>query len=252
MSGKIVENGQTIIYTMHQTIGHLGIFVSGKVATKEHGEFVSAMELIDVMPPGLYEAVITEIDDSMENRELIQGRYLFRLEARTLNHVRELGGHDAADDQRFATVARVSEINLGLYRTLVAPMVRAAVNEPIAEALRATHPNRLRFAMFSDRNPLMQPVKALADTVRANRKPVVPGSPFFEMQHAALSWITSSLEMLNEFRDAMKEVIFLNTYGSPILPALVGLQEPAEKPRHIERGERGEYRKIESKLGASV
>ena len=33
---EIVANGQTIVYTMHQSIGHLGIFVSGKVATKEH------------------------------------------------------------------------------------------------------------------------------------------------------------------------------------------------------------------------
>ena len=233
---EIVENGQTIVYTMHQTIGHLGIFVSGKVATKEHGEFVSAMELIDVMPPGLYEAVITDIDETTENRELIQGRYLFRLEARTLNHIRALGGNDEADDQRFATVARVSEINLGLYRTLVAPTVRAAVNEPMAEAMRAMHPSRLRFAMFSDRNPLMQPIKALADTVRANRKPVSPGNPFLEMQEAASSWITSSLQMLNEFRDAMTEAVFLNTYGSPVLQALVGLQaEPTDKPRRIDR-----------------
>ena len=233
---EIVENGQTIVYTMHQTIGHLGIFVSGKVATKEHGEFVSAMELIDVIPPGLYEAVITDIDETTENRELIQGRYLFRLEARTLNHIRALGGNDEADDQRFATVARVSEINLGLYRTLIAPTVRAAVNEPVAEALRAMHPSRLRFAMFSDRNPLMQPVKALADTVRANRKPVDPGNPLLEMQEAASSWITSSLQILNEFRDSMTEAMFLNTYGSPVLQALVGLQaEPTAKPQRIDR-----------------
>ena len=233
---EIVENGQTIIYTMHQTIGHLGIFVSGKVATKEHGEFVSAMELIDVMPPGLYEAVITDVDETTANRELIQGRYLFRLEARTLDHIRALGGNDAEDDQRFATVARVSEINLGLYRTLIAPSVRAVVNGPAAEALRAMHPNRLRFAMFSDLNPLMQPVKALADTVRANRKPVDPGNPLLEMQAAASSWFTSSLQMMNEFRDVMTEAVFLNTYGSPVLQALVGLQaEPAERPRRIER-----------------
>ena len=31
--------------------------------------------------------------------------------------------------------------------------------------MRATHPNRLRFAVFSDQNPLMQPVKALAEAV---------------------------------------------------------------------------------------
>ena len=35
---EIVSNGQTIIYSIHQSIGHLGIFVSGKVAAKEHRE----------------------------------------------------------------------------------------------------------------------------------------------------------------------------------------------------------------------
>ena len=103
----------------------MGIFVSGKVATKEHGEFVSCMEMIDVLPPGLYEAVITEVDENTVNPDLVEGKYLFRLEARTLDDIRALGGNDAEDDMRFATVARVSEINLGLYDTFVAPAVRA-------------------------------------------------------------------------------------------------------------------------------
>ena len=33
---EIIANGQTIIYSLHQSIGHLGIFVSAKVARKEH------------------------------------------------------------------------------------------------------------------------------------------------------------------------------------------------------------------------
>jgi Protein of unknown function (DUF3141) len=41
---EIVAGGQTIIYSLHPSIGHLGIFVSGKVAAKEHNEFVSCME----------------------------------------------------------------------------------------------------------------------------------------------------------------------------------------------------------------
>ena len=44
---------------VHETVGHLGIFVSGGVATKEHEEFASNIDLIDVLPPGLYEAVMT-------------------------------------------------------------------------------------------------------------------------------------------------------------------------------------------------
>ena len=63
---EIVAAGQTIVYCLHQSIGHLGIFVSGKVATKEHGEFAQAMDLIDVMPPGLYEAVITGVDETVD------------------------------------------------------------------------------------------------------------------------------------------------------------------------------------------
>ena len=103
----IVANGQTIVYTLHQSIGHLGIFVSGKVATKEHGEFTSCMDMIDLMPPGLYETVITEVDANTANPELIHGRYLFRLEARRLADIRALGGNDAEDDLRFATGAAV-------------------------------------------------------------------------------------------------------------------------------------------------
>ena len=76
---EIVAAGQTIVYCLHQSIGHLGIFVSGKVATKEHGEFAQAMDLIDVMPPGLYEAVITGIDETVDNPELVRGDYLFTL-----------------------------------------------------------------------------------------------------------------------------------------------------------------------------
>src|SRR5262245_8539405 len=53
---EIRSYGQTIVYAIHETIGHLGIFVSGGVAKKEHGEFSSNIDLIDTLPPGLYEA----------------------------------------------------------------------------------------------------------------------------------------------------------------------------------------------------
>jgi pimeloyl-ACP methyl ester carboxylesterase len=228
---EIVENGQTIVYTMHQSIGHLGIFVSGKVATKEHGEFVSCMEMIDVLPPGLYEAVITEVDEQTVRPDLVQGKYLFRLEPRTLNDIRALGGNDAADDLRFATVARVSEINRGIYETAMAPAVRTPVTEQTAEALRAMHPNRLRFGMFSDRNPLMQPVKAVAESVRAARQPVGDDNPLLAMERAASAWITTCLQTYGALCDTITETAFMNTYGSPWLQALVGLGVEAAPPR---------------------
>src|SRR3954452_20890 len=169
---EIVAAGQTIVYCLHQSIGHLGIFVSGKVATKEHGEFAQSMDMIDLMPPGLYEAVITGVNESVENPELVRGDYLFTLEARAVEHIRSLVANSPDDDLRFAAVAKTSEINQGLYRTFASPPVRMAVTEQSAELARRLHPNRLRFEMFADQNPLMQPVAAWAELVRANRRPV--------------------------------------------------------------------------------
>lgn len=88
----LVANGQTIIYSVHADIGHLGIFVSGKIANKEYDKFASAMDMIDLMPPGLYEAVIEDVEHDAPNRQLIEGRYLLRLVPRRLEDIRALGG----------------------------------------------------------------------------------------------------------------------------------------------------------------
>ena len=51
---EIVANGQTIVYTLHQTIGHLGIFVSAMIGTLVHAEFALSMEMRILMPHGMY------------------------------------------------------------------------------------------------------------------------------------------------------------------------------------------------------
>ncbi|MBS0638322.1 MAG: DUF3141 domain-containing protein [Proteobacteria bacterium] len=226
---EIVANGQTIVYTLHQSIGHLGIFVSGKVATREHQEFASAMDMIDLAPPGLYEAVITDVGEDTENPELIQGRYLFRLEHRSLADIRALGNNDPEDQLRFATAARVSDANLALYQTTLAPLVRAATTAQSAEALRALHPARLRFDLFSDQNPLMQPVKLLAEQVRENRQPTPADNPLLAMERMASDWMVTCLNTAAAARDSIQEQVFLSTYGAPWLQALMGFGPDAVK-----------------------
>jgi hypothetical protein len=227
---EIELSGQTIVYTLHESVGHLGIFVSGKVASKEHDEFVSSMDMIDMMPPGLYEAVITEVDEDTRNPELVHGRYLFRLERRTLDDIRAFGGNSPEDDRRFATVARISDIGVSLYEALAAPAVRKMTNEVSAEMLRQLHPLRLRFTAFSDRNPASHGIKALAQQARAHRKPASPENPFLAAERSASSWISACLEAWGNLRDMATESLFLGVYGSPVLQAAVGLgpQAPAE------------------------
>ncbi|MBV8191098.1 MAG: DUF3141 domain-containing protein [Alphaproteobacteria bacterium] len=220
---EIVANGQTIVYTLHQTIGHLGIFVSGKVASREHAELASCMEMIDLMPPGLYEAVIEEVAGDTARADLIHGKYLMRLEARTLDDIRALGTNSEEDNKRFATVARLSEINLGLYRSVVQPMVKRMASDPAAAAMREMHPHRMRFSFFSDRNPWVAPVQGLAKQVRANRQPVAPDNPLLALEKVASTWISTCWEGYRQVRDAATEAVFLGTYGSPLLQAMVGL-----------------------------
>src|SRR5262249_51791357 len=146
-------HGQTIVYAIHESIGHLGIFVSASVAKKEHDEFTTNIDLIDVLPPGLYEAVLTPKDGSDPTAELVAGDYLVRFEARTLDDIRTLGGNSEEDERRFAAVARVSDINLGLYRTFLQPWVRGWANEGWAQWMRRLHPERVQYAAFSRLNP---------------------------------------------------------------------------------------------------
>jgi hypothetical protein len=233
---ELIANGQTIVYTLHESIGHLGIFVSGKVATKEDKELIQFMDMIDLLPPGLYEAVITEASGNIEGQGLINGRYQFSLKARTLGDIRALGGNDAADALRFATVRSVSEVNLGLYRTFASPIIKNFVTEQSASALRQLHPNRLRFGIFSDKNPFMAPIADWANTVRANRHQIASDNPLLRTEQTVSDWIVKSLDAFTDARDAMVEGIFMSTYGSPLLQALVGLRaDGAQSRRHVER-----------------
>src|ERR1044071_3037008 len=174
--------GQTIVYTVHESIGHLGIFVSSGVARKEYGEFSSNIDLIDTLPPGLYEAVFHANTTDVANPDLVSGEWVMRCESRTLDDIRALGGNDAADDRRFATAARASETNLALYRSFAQPIVRALVSPQMAEWFHRMHPLRLQYEMFADANPLMAQIEAAADRARAERKPVDAGNPILAAQ----------------------------------------------------------------------
>ena len=126
--------GQTIVYTIQEKVGHLGIFVSAGVARKEHDEFVSNIDLIDVLPTGLHEAVLTPKGEAVDNPDLVTGDWLMRCEARTLDDIRALGGNDLADERKFEAAAGVSEETFhAVYRT---PALQAALGVDTASKRR--------------------------------------------------------------------------------------------------------------------
>ena len=143
------------------------------------------------MPPGLYEAVITDVGEDTVNPELVDGNYLFRLEARTLDDIRALGGQrrprttSALPRPRAFPKSILASIEPSPNRWF-AP----SVTEPTAEAMRAdaSRPPAVR-RRFPTSNPLMRAGQAACGAVRANRKPVGRTIRCSRMEQAASDWI---------------------------------------------------------------
>ena len=223
--------GQTIVYTVHETVGHLGIFVSGSVAKKEHGEFSSNIDLIDTLPPGLYEATFEQANKTTSSSDGVTGNWIMRCEARTLEDLRELGGNDAADERRFAAAARVSEINLSFYRTFIQPFVRPFTSNAASDWMTTLHPLRMQYEAFSNANPLMASVASTADRTRKDRRPVAEDNAFLAVQEKASEQIVAALDKWQEITELWAEQIFMSVYGSPLLQAAVGVDPADTKPQ---------------------
>ena len=153
-----------------------------------------------------------------------------RCEARTLDDIRALGGNDAADDRRFATVARMSEINLALYRTFAQPFVRAIATAPMAEWMHRLHPMRLQYELMSDANPFAAMLAPLAGWMREHRKPASADNPFLAVQENLSRQIVSALDAFRDLRDGMSEAMFLAFYGSPAVQAWFGIDPSSTEP----------------------
>lgn len=242
---EIRAGGQTIVYCLHEKVGHLGIFVSAKVAGREHSEIISAIDMIDILPPGLYEAKIEDTHPEMPSFELIEGRYLIKFEMRTIDDILALG--DGREHERaFEVVKRVSEINQGLYDTFVSPAVKAMSNEFTARWSRMLQPDRMQRYMFSDMNPMMWPVKFLAGMIRDSRKQVSSDNPFLQLESKISGQITEMLDAYRDLRDAWCESLFKLMYESPWLAASVGLPGKIEQRKGPRPDDwlRGEFKRL--------
>lgn len=227
----LIANGQSIIYSLHESVGHLGIFVSSKIAGREYDEFTGAMDMLDAMPPGLYEALIDEAGEDTANRDLVKGGHVLRLVPRTLDDIRKLGSNSPEDELKFAAVDRVSTINRRLYENYLGPYVRSITPPAFGEWSRKMHPNRVRFGIFSDENPAMRLVEQAARQVREQRQPADAANPFVAAEQNMAATIGATLAAFGRARDAMTEEVFHLTYGSPFLQALVGLDPNGEFDR---------------------
>ena len=221
----IRATGQTIVYCLDHKIGHLALFVSSKVGAEQDEEFVQMMDIIDCLPPGLYEMIITPRPADMAAGCCVTGHWMSRFEARSLDDVRVLGRNSPEDDRAFAAVVKLSEINLSIYRTFMQPFVRAVTNHQTADMAQALNPLRLSYTLYADENPWMKGVKMLAKSVVATRKPVTADNPFLALQTQISDQIVAALDSYRVARDRLSEQMFFGFYGSTFIQALLGINK---------------------------
>jgi pimeloyl-ACP methyl ester carboxylesterase len=195
------KHGQRIIYLLHGDIGHLGIFVSGAVALREHRAMIENLERMRKMPPGLYEMKIVretgETDPAKDQFEVA-------FEERKVEDL-----HVEFDKRDFEQTEQTSRQMSAWYETFVRPWLHATVTPQVAEMLRQMHPDRFARLIFSDRwNPLMAMLAPLTEWARTNRVRAEPDSPYPHIETALAKQIESNWETWRTMRDAWYEAVF--------------------------------------------
>ena len=207
---EIKARGQVIVGLMHESVGHLGIFVSGKVARKEYTQIVSVLKCIEGLPPGLYAMSIEEKQNAAGEVE-----YDVEFEERKLEDViARLNKFERSDERPFEAVAEISEFNQRAYELFLQPLVRSTSNEFTAKLRRQFHPLRFQRWALSDLNPWLAWLGPAADAVKANRQQAGSGNAVLNVEKAAAATISASLECYRAVRDAASEASFFQTYGN--------------------------------------
>jgi len=208
---EIAIRGQRIIYMIHEQVGHLGIFVSSRIAKKEHTEVTSTLKTIEALAPGLYEMTIDDYEGPLMERE-----FTVSFHERKMEDLAKID--DGRDDEiSFAAVARASEQQSEFYDVCMRPLVQAGVTELSADLRRKFHPLRLQRAMFSSLNPALNWLPGLAEHARSKRTMVEEGNPFVDLERANAALVEQSLDLCRDLRDTLYETLFFTIWGSPYM-----------------------------------
>jgi len=207
---EIKARGQVIVGLMHQDVGHLGIFVSGKVAKKEHAQIVEVLKSVELLPPGLYGMAITEGKGADGKPEY---EVEFR-EHRLEDIVKRLNRLQRADEKPFEAVAALSEFNQRAYELFAQPLVQSLSSDLTAKISRELHPLRAERWAISQANPWLAWLKPAAEAVRAQRQALGPDDPARRTEALMAELFSASLDYYRAVRDAASEAMFFQVYGN--------------------------------------
>ena len=201
-------------------MGHLGIFVSGRVAKREHAQIVEVLRYIESLRPGLY---VMEIDEHKNRNGTVKTDVT--IQERRLEDLHRINKLERIDEKPFEIVSAASLRGEKLYALCARPFVRPLVNEWTAELGRWFHPLRVQRWALSNLNPWMWPFATSAAVANAGRMAVPPDNPYRRIERATSDMITAGFNLYRDLRDAAMESLFFEIYGPAAVFELVGEPE---------------------------
>ncbi len=202
---ELKKHGQRIIYLIHPDVGHLGIFVSGKVINREHRAIIQHIEEIRKLEPGLYQMkIIGETTDETTGKKKFKVEFI----EKDIDDIRL--DYDKDD---FEYVRFVSKANRYFYENYIRPFIRPFVTEATAEFLKWIHPDRFFRIIYSDKiNPFMKYFEYIGEFIRKNRQPVDKNNFFKVTEEKISNNIVTFLDSFREVRDNYYEWLFKSLY----------------------------------------
>jgi pimeloyl-ACP methyl ester carboxylesterase len=235
----IAAAGRTIVYVLHESVGHLGIFVGGDIARKEHDQLVTSLDVIESLPPGLYEMKLEAKAGKETQRweQLEPGDYTVAYEHRTMKDIRALNPEGREEETIFSTLSKVSEFNASLYKSWVRPWVKLFATRAAGDALGNLNPMRMQRLLLSDAFVLAPFIREQARLARANRAHIPDDHPLRQLEKRMAAHITRSLDQFRDLRDARSVALARQLYGPSGLGAWFKPDQPDAEVAH-ERAQR--------------
>jgi hypothetical protein len=211
----IAAAGRTIIYVLHESVGHLGIFVGGEIARKEHDQLVTSLDVIESLPPGLYEMKLEAKAGKEAQRweQLEPGDYTVHYQHRKMDDIRALNPEGRDEEALFSTISKVSELNTAIYKTWFRPWVQLFATRETADAMGNLHPLRMQRQLLSDESPLAPLIRQQAKKARARRTPIKHDHPLRKMEKLLSDQITGSLDQFRDRRNQFTVAWTRQAYG---------------------------------------
>ena len=197
---EIRANGQTIVYCLHEKIGHLGIFVSASIAKSETSELTSALELIERCRRACTRRSSTDTTPDMPGLEPCRAA-TSSSSTRARSRTSSSSTTAASDERAFEIVNRVSQINQGLYDTFASPVVKAMSNEGDGAPRARPQPGAHGALGLLGPQSWMWWVRATAEWVRENRQPVAADNPLVQAEKKMSEQIEDALDRYRDVRD---------------------------------------------------